>query len=229
MQAQDHDSPFNSIPPSVVLLAGTLFGIELLFYLSQSGLIGGTRGGADWRIFAIQDFAFSSEIFQWMRETHRWPLEHVTRFVTYLFVHGSFIHMVMVCVFVLALGKMVGETFRQWTVLVIFLAASVVGALAYGFVVQSGQPLYGGYTGAYGLIGAFTFILWVGYGRAGQNQLQAFRLIGFLMGIQLLFGLIFGANKDWVAELAGFVTGFLISGLLQPGGWAALLRTMRQR
>lgn len=46
---------------------------------------------------------------------------------------------------------------------------------------------------------------------------------------ELVFGLIFGTNKDWVAELAGFATGFLISGLLQPGGWAALVRTMRQR
>ncbi len=229
MQAEPHDSPFNSIPPVVVALVAMLFGIEILFYLSQSGLIGGTRGGADWRIFAIQDYAFSGEIFHWMIETGRWPIEHVIRFFTYLFVHGSFTHMIMVCVFVLALGKMVGETFQQWTVLVIFLASGIVGALAYGLLLNTGQPLYGGYTGAYGLIGAFTFILWVGYGRNGQNQMQAFRLIGFLMGIQLLFGLIFGTNKDWVAELAGFATGFLLSVVLQPGGWGALLRTMRQR
>ncbi|NDR55932.1 rhomboid family intramembrane serine protease [Aliiruegeria sabulilitoris] len=229
MQAEPHDSPFNSIPPVVVALVAVLFGIEVLFYLSKSGLIAGTRGGEDWRIFAIQDYAFSGEIFKWMIETHRWPIEHVKRFMTYLFVHGSFTHMVMVCVFVLALGKMVGETFRQWTVLVIFLASGIVGALAYGLLLSTTQPLFGGYPGAYGLIGAFTFILWVGYGRTGENQLQAFRLIGFLMGIQLLFGLIFGANKDWVAELAGFFTGFILSVVLQPGGWTALVQTMRQR
>lgn len=225
----DHDSPFNSIPPVVVALVAALFGVELMFSLAKSGLIGATRGGADWRIFAIQDYAFSSEIFRWMLETSRWPPEHLRRFVTYLFVHGNFTHMVMVCVFILALGKMVGETFRQWSVLVIFFGSGIAGALAYGFLVDTGQPLFGGYPGAYGLIGAFTFILWVGYGRAGQNQLQAFRLIGFLMGIQLLFGLVFGANKDWVAELAGFFTGFVLSGVVQPGGWATLIRTMRQR
>lgn len=229
MQGQSGENPFNSLPPVVVALVAVIFGIEVVLDLSRSGLIGGTRGGADWRIFAIQDYAFSAEIFQWMMETSRWPPEHLRRFVTYLFIHGSFTHMVMVCVFVLALGKMVGETFRQWTVLVIFLAAGVAGALAYGLLLETGQPLYGGYPGAYGLIGAFTFILWVGYGRAGQNQLQAFRLIGFLMAIQLVFGLIFGANKDWVAELAGFATGFVLSVVLQPGGWSALLRTMRQR
>lgn len=229
MQAQDHSSPFNSIPPVVVVLVGTIFGIEVLFTLAKSGFLGGTRGGDDWRYFAIQDYAFSSEIFRWMVETSRWPPEHVKRFVTYLFIHGSFTHAVMVCVFILALGKLVGETFRQWTVLAIFFAAGVAGALAYGLALDTQLPLFGGYPGAYGLIGAFTFILWVGYGRAGQNQLQAFRLIGFLMAIQLLFGLIFGANKDWVAEIAGFATGFVLSGVLQPGGWAALLRTIRER
>lgn len=229
MQSEQHDSPFNALPPVVVVLVLAIFGIEVLFYLAQSGLIGGTRGGNDWRIFAIQDFAFSSEIFQWMIETSRWPLEHVQRFVTYLFVHYSFTHAIMVCVFVLALGKMVGETFSQGAVVVIFFGAGIVGALAYGLLVNEPQPLLGGYPGAYGLIGAFTYILWVGYGRAGQNQFTAFRLIGFLLGIQLLFGLIFGANKDWVAELAGFATGFLLSGVLRPGGWAKIVQSLRQR
>ncbi len=229
MQQRHNDSPFNAIPPVVVALVAIIFGVELLFHLSRSGFIGGTRGGEDWRIFAIQDYAFSSEIFRWMMETGRWPLEHLQRFVTYLFVHGSFTHMVMVSVFVLALGKMVGETFSQLAVVVVFVGSGIVGALAYGLVLDTRQPLFGGYTGAYGLIGAFTFILWVGYGRTGENQFQAFRLIGFLMGIQLLFGLLFGANKDWVAELAGFATGFLLSGVLRPGGWAIILNNLRQR
>lgn len=229
MQGASNESPFNSIPPVVVALVAVIFGIEIMFDMARAGLIGGTRGGEDWRMYAIQNYAFSAEIFKWMVETARWPLEHVRRFVSYLFVHGSFTHMVMVCVFILALGKMVGETFRQWTVLVIFLVSGAAGALAYGALIDSPQPLFGGYPGAYGLIGAFTFILWVGYGRAGQNQLQAFRLIAFLMGIQLLFGLIFGANKDWVAELTGFATGFALSLVLRPGGWSALLRSMRQR
>ncbi|RYH08307.1 rhomboid family intramembrane serine protease [Tropicimonas sp. IMCC6043] len=225
----DHDSPFNSIPPVVVALVLALFGVEILFFLSRNGLFGGMRGGDDLRYLAIQDFAFSAEALQWMIETSRWPFDFLKRFVTYLFIHGSFVHVTMVCVFVLALGKMVGETFRQWTVLVIFFGSGIAGALAFGLVSGQGDWLFGGYPGAYGLIGAFTFILWVGYGRSGQNQLQAFRLIGFLMGIQLIFGFLFGANKDWVAELAGFGAGFVLSGIVQPGGWAALLRTMRQR
>lgn len=229
MRAEPQDSPFNALPPVVVALVAAIFGIELVFQLANAGFLGGTRGGDDWRMMAIFRFAFSGELFRWMRETGQWAPDNLLRFVSYLFVHGNFTHMVFVCVFILALGKMVGETFAQTAALVIFLVSGIAGALAYGLLLETKMPLFGGYPGAYGLIGAFTFILWVGYGRSGQNQLQAFRLIGFLMAIQLIFGLMFGANKDWVAELAGFFTGFVLSGVLRPGGWAALLRTMRQR
>jgi membrane associated rhomboid family serine protease len=228
-KTSDHDSPFNALPPVVVALVAVIFGIELMFQLAKSGVIGGTRGGDDWRLMAIQNYAFSSEILHWMIETNRWPLEHVRRFVSYQFIHASFTHMAMVCVFILALGKLVGETFSQLAVVVVFVVSGIVGALAYGLVIDGPMPLFGGYPGAYGLIGAFTFILWVGYGRDGQNQLQAFRLIGMLMAIQLVFGLLFGANKDWVAELGGFITGFVLSGVLRPGGWAIILRSMRER
>ncbi|WP_068112812.1 rhomboid family intramembrane serine protease [Tropicimonas marinistellae] len=228
-QGPNHDNPFNALPPVVVVLALAIFGVEVLFQLVKSGFIGGTRGGDDWRMIAIQTFAFSGEILNWMIETGRWPLEQVQRFVTYLFVHGSFTHAVMVCVFVLALGKLVGETFSQVAVVGVFFGAGIVGAAVYGLVLDTPYPLIGGYTGAYGLIGAFTYILWVGYRHTGQNQLQAFRLIGFLLGLQLLFGLIFGTNKDWIAELAGFVTGFVLSGILRPGGWAQILASIRNR
>ena len=60
------------------------------------------------------------------------------------------------------------------------------------------------------------------------NQFRAFTLIGFLMGIQLIFALFFDVSKDWVADLAGFATGFMLSFLLVPGGWAKILAKLRQ-
>ena len=49
------------------------------------------------------------------------------------------------------------------------------------------------------------------------------------MGIQLLFGLLFGGGWDWVAELAGFFTGFFLSFVVSPGGWARVRQKIRQR
>ncbi|MEM9250288.1 MAG: rhomboid family intramembrane serine protease [Pseudomonadota bacterium] len=227
--SQSDESPFNALPPVVIALSAAIFGVELIFMLAKSGLLGATRGGEDWRIFALQRFAFSGEIFGWMVETGRWPLDQVIRFVTYPFVHMAFTQMIFVVVFILALGKMVGEVISQGAVLAIFFTSTIVGALVYALLLNDPRPLAGGFPGAYGLIGGYTFILWVGYGAVGANQFRAFTLIGFLLGIQLIFGLFFTVGNDWVAEVAGFVVGFAMSPLTVPGGLGRLLARLRQR
>lgn len=227
---QDHNaSPFNAMPQAVILLALAIFGVELMFMLSRSGIIGATQGGEDWRIFAFQRFAFSGEVLGWMIETGRWSPANLLRFVSYAFVHASFTQMVFVCVFVLALGKMVGEAFNGGAVLLIFFASTIVGALAYGLLLNDPTPLVGGFPGAYGLIGGYTMILWVGYGAVGANQYRAFSLIGMLLGIQLVFGLLFGSSNYWVAEVAGFATGFAASMLIAPGSMTRMMRKIRER
>ena len=83
--------------------------------------------------------------------------------------------------------------------------------------------------GAYGFVGAFTFKLWF-FGRmTGQPPHRAFLLIGALCAFQLIFGLMLGFGKAWVAELAAFVAGFLIAFPLAPGGLRALQAFLRRR
>ena len=49
------------------------------------------------------------------------------------------------------------------------------------------------------------------------------------MGIQLVFGLLFGGSNAWVADLAGFAAGFGLSFFLAPGGWAKLREKLRHK
>jgi rhomboid protease GluP len=227
-EEQDHNAPpINPLPPVVVILAVIIFGVELVLSAGATGLVGGPAA-TGWRLAAIETFGFYQPIFQWMLDRHAVKAEYLMRFLTYPFIHGTFTHAVFVLVFLLALGKLVGEVLSNWAVLVVFFGAAIVGALVYGFTWETRVMLFGGYPSAYGLVGAYTFILWSGLaGRA--TGLQAFALISFLMGIQLLFGLFFGAGKDWVAELAGFVAGFVLAFLVSPGGWQAVLNRLRRR
>ena len=185
--------------------------------------------GAGWRLQALERFVFSPQVMQAMMERGEWPPEHVMRLVTYPFVHGSTTHAVFVVVILLALGKMVGEVFRWWAVLVVFFGAAVAGAFAYLLVPGNAAPLFGGYPPVYGLIGGFTFLLWVNLAAVGANKYRAFSLIGFLLVIQLVFGLLFGGGYEWVADVAGFAAGFLLSFVVCPGGWARVLDKIRQR
>jgi membrane associated rhomboid family serine protease len=151
------------------------------------------------------------------------------RLVSYPLVHLNFTHALFVVVFLLALGKMVGEVFRPWAVLVVFFGATLAGALTYTALPFIHIPLIGGYPPVYGLIGAFTFLLWTNLADTGSSQYRAFSLIGMLMAIQLLFGLLFGGGWDWVAELAGFFVGFFLSFVVSPGGWARVKEKIRER
>ena len=228
MAHPDDQSPINPLPPIVVALALLIFGIELVMQAGARGFAGGPEA-IGWRVEAFRTYAFSGPILDWMIENGRWPLEHVKRFVTYPFVHLSFTHAAMVLVFLLALGKMVGEVFGTLAVLVVFFVSAIVGALAYGLLLNDPTPLIGGYPAVYGLIGSYTFMMWIGLTGPSNSSFRAFRLIGILVGIQLLFGLVFGSNKDWLADIFGFGTGFAVSFLLVPGAVRRIRDRLRGR
>jgi membrane associated rhomboid family serine protease len=223
-----NESPFNALPPVVVALALPILAVELVLGAGARGFLGGP-GAVGWRLDALRDYAFFGPVLGAMIETNRWPLSEVSRLVTYPFVHFGFTHMLMVMVFLLALGKMVGEVFSAFAVLAIFFSSAILGALAFTFLTNDPAPLAGGYPAVYGLIGAFTFILWVRLGQEGAPQVRAFTLIGLLLFVQLLFGLLFGAGQHWVAEVAGFGTGFALSFVVSPGGWRRAVARMRAR
>ncbi len=227
--SMDPDAPpFNPLPPVVVAMAGAMFLIELALLAGAQGFVGGADA-IGWRIEILERYAFSGPLLEAMAARGEWPPEHVQRFLTYPFVNFSFTGMIFGVVMLLAMGKMVGESFGPWPLLVIFFGASVVGAVAFTVLTNDLRPLAGAFPGVYGLIGAYTFMIWVYLGAVGQQQVQAFTLIAFLMGIQLVFSLFNPAIKDWVADIAGFGTGFVLSFLVSPGGVRRLLDKLRQR
>lgn len=228
MDSNPNMSPVNPLPPVVIGLALAMFLIEVVFNLGARGLIGGPQA-IGWRTAAIQNYSPSGLLFDRMLAAGRYSPENLLRFVTYPFVHITFTHMAFAVVILLAMGKFVGDVFRGWAVLLVFFASAIVGAVVYGMIVDSRVALVGAYPAVYGLIGAFTFLLWVDLAAHGANKYRAFTLIGFLLLIQLIFGVFFGGGSDWIADVAGFVTGFVLSFVVSPGGWSRVLSKMRSR
>lgn len=213
-------SPINHIPTAVVLVAMVLGAVELVLQAGIYGLVGGPDA-VGWRLGAVHDYGFFSAVMAWMIETGNFPLRDVLRIITYPFISPSFGSLIFAFVLVLAIGKMVAEVFSQIAFLVIFFASTIIGALGYGLFVNTNVPLIGAYPASYGLIGAFTYILWMKARFEGTNPLRAFVLIGVLLVLQVYLGLVYRGGYGWVAELAGFLAGFLLSFVLAPG---AILR-----
>ncbi len=221
--------PLNPLPPVVWLLALPMIAMEAVLSLAERGLVGGANG-VGWRLQALERFAFSPDLMRYLLETGQYPLNGLHRLISYPLVHGGVTHALFAVVILLAIGKMVGEVFRWWAVLLVFFASAAMGALVYTMVLPGVRtPLVGAYPAVYGLIGGFTFLLWVNLAAVGANKFRAFTMIGFLLGIQLVFGLLFGGGYEWVADLTGFATGFLLSFVVSPGGFARVLQKVRQR
>jgi rhomboid protease GluP len=219
-------SPFNRLPPVIIALAAVIGGIELLFLAADYGFLGAQRTGA--RIAALQGFSFFDPLFDDMLSRQDWSLDGGMRLFSYALVQRGWLDTVFVLVFILAIGNLVGQVFHPLAVVALFLLSSAFGALVFGLVLDTRVPLMGGFPGVFGLIGAYTFLLWVSLAGSGTKQFQAFQLIAFFMGIRLVFGVLLGADSDWVAELAAFVFGFLASFILSPGGWHRVLDKLRR-
>lgn len=228
MQNDHNASPLNPLPPVVWLIVLPFIALEIVLQAGELGIAGGPSG-IGWRSDALQRMALAPMMLGQMWQTGQWVPDFLRRFVTYAFVNASFTQTVMVVVFILALGKMVAEVFRAWAVIAIFLTAAIVGGVVYSLIPGVEIALYGGFPAVYGLIGAFTFILWARLGALNANRYRAFTLIGMLLSVQLVFSLLFGGNPVWIAEVTGFVTGFALSFLVAPGGPSHVLRMIRQR
>lgn len=225
---QDRNAPpVNPLPPVVWVLFLGIVVPEVIFLLAETGLVGGA-GAIGWRFTTVADYGFSGDAFDWMLRNNIAPIEHASRVFTYPFLHVTFTSTIFSGVMLLAMGKLVGEVMGQMAVALIFVLSGVFGAVVFGLLTN--QPwLIGAFPCVYGLIGGYSFLMWQKLAGTGVQQLQAFRLIGFLMGIQLVFGIFFVTGLDWIAELAGFFCGFIISALVMPGGLARLRAVLQRK
>lgn len=216
-------SPINALPPVVIVLGLIIGGVEIVLQLAAQGYIGGIQG-VTWRNDLVFAFGFFGNVFDYLVESQNFSQDALRRFVTYPIVHFSAMHAGFAVLLILAIGKFVAEIFHPISVLVLFFISSITGALAVGILGTTEYPLIGAYPAVYGLIGAYTWILWLAAGADRASRLRAFQLAGILLALQLFYRFSFGGSDEWIAEFAGFFTGFLLSFVLAPDGRQRILR-----
>ena len=175
MYDPDADAPpFNPLPPVVVVLVILIGAIELMFQLGENGILGG-QAGRGWRGSIAQQFGFINSVVYWMWDTGQYPIEQVLRFVSYMFVHNTFMAALFSVVFILALGKFVAERVSLPAFLAIFFGAGIMAAGLQAWVMGPDAAMLGAGAASYGLIGALSWILFTDQRAAGENGLRANR------------------------------------------------------
>lgn len=234
-----NQSPINPIPMVVVILALVMGGIEVILQLAEHHYIGGPTA-VGWRIALVEKFGLSGRLMEFIMQTNNTEPQYLIRYLTYPFLHFSFGHAAFATVMILALGKAVGDVFHPVSMLVLFFTSTITGALAYGLIDNSAIPFIGAFPAVYALMGAYTWMLWLTAEATGQGRLNAFRLVGILLALRLIYRFFIPLfskaeipqSNDWIADMAGFIVGFLLSFVLAPDGRARINRwisRIRQR
>ncbi len=150
-------------------MALPLIGVELAIQLQSAGLLG-AGAAMGWREAMFRHVMLLPEMLRLQWETGGHPTDELYRLVSYALVHASFSDTLFATVLFLALGKAVGEILHWWAMLVVVLCALVAGGLAYGLLIPGMKaPLVGAYPAVYGLIGAFTSLIFSNLAR-GSGQ-----------------------------------------------------------
>jgi membrane associated rhomboid family serine protease len=205
-----NNSLINPLPPIILIITLILILTELIFQLSKASVMFG-ESGQILRNNVIIQYAFYGSLQDWMFNNGILRWEFAIRYFTYPFVHLSFMQTLIATVMFLALGKMVCEIYNGLLFFALVFASSVSGAFFYGLILDDQFPLTGLFPAIYGLIGAYTYILWISLRSVGAKSANAFTLVAVLLGIQIIFKFLFNGTNDWIADLFGFLTGFLFA------------------
>lgn len=140
------------------------------------------------------------------------PLALLTPF-THIFIHGSWLHIMMNAVMLLAFGAGIEKWIGGKKMIAFFILCCLFGALAhFALNFNSYQPVIGASGGISGLFAAALVML-----NRRHNNMQGkygyLPLIAVWVGISVLFGFIGspdGGEIAWAAHVGGFLGGFLI-------------------
>ncbi len=215
--------PINPLPPLIAVLACAIVGIELLFQLGHYRIVGGASAFG-WRINALQDWAFQGSLLEYAYQTGRLGTEAAVRIFTYPFVNESFHPAFFGSVLLLALGTAVSKVYPGWAVVLVLVLSTVTGAVVFTIAEGGDRLLTGDFPAVYGLLGLYTWSLWINAEPGTSERWQAFRLVGLLTTLQLLALAIYGRGSNLLGELSCFVLGFVVAFVVGPGSRERLAR-----
>ncbi|AOG11924.1 rhomboid family intramembrane serine protease [Agrobacterium sp. RAC06] len=146
-------------------------------------------------------------------------------YVTYSFLHGSWLHLGSNMLFLWVFGDNVEDAMGHFKFLFFYLACAAAGALVHGLVMPASEaPLIGASGAVSGVVAAYLMLhpkvrVWVLVFMRFPLPLPAFIPLLFWVGQQFVMLVIDGdSNVSWGAHVGGIIAGaILVLFLRRPG------------
>ena len=130
----------NPIPTSILLIFSGIILVEALLVFGFGGPLAKTETTIE-RLNLVQNYGVPPNLASWMFETGNFSINYISRFILYPFINLSGLSVVFAAVLLLALGKMVGEVFSSFSVILIWLLSTFFAAIFYSISATDGQIL----------------------------------------------------------------------------------------
>lgn len=186
----------------LVAVIAVCAGAELLFLAADWGVLDIPR----LRQRAYDNGAFRPQLLlgTWRPNYAAQPW---TMFLTYGFLHGGPIHMLVNMATLWSIGLLVLDRIGPKGLALLYLGALLGGAVAYGVISESLRLMVGASGALFGLAGAMVIWLWVDRDLHAGNLRLMWNLLGYLLAMNLVMYWALDGQLAWETHLGGFLVG----------------------
>ena len=150
--------------------------------------------------------------------TPNYPAQPYAMFVTYAFLHGGLVHLVVNMITLLSLGHAVVARVGPWGFLVLYLASILGGAAGFGLLADTVRPMVGASGALFGLAGGLVAWDYVDRYTFQDRLWPVFRAILLLAVLNVVLWWAMNGQLAWETHLGGFIVGWIAALLIDPRG-----------
>lgn len=205
--------PSGQTPPSLLPLYG-LIGICVLIegalQLSDLGLLPADR---------LRQTAYENAGF-WPGLLGNWRPNYAVQpylmFLTYALLHSGFLHLCVNMMTLYSLGRAVLERVGLWGFGALYLASTLGGALCFGVLARTTQPMVGASGALFGLLGGILAWNYVDRFTARRRLWPVGRVVLGLVALNLVLWWAMDGLLAWQTHLGGFAAGWVAALIIDP-------------
>lgn len=140
----------------------------------------------------------------------------VIMFVSYGFLHGGPVHLIVNMITLWSLGAGVMERVGARGFAVLYLISLLGGAGGYALLSTSPQPMVGASGALFGLAGGLSAWLYIDRFAQSLSLWPILRIVLLLVAMNVAMWWALDGNLAWQTHLGGFITGWIAALLVNP-------------
>jgi membrane associated rhomboid family serine protease len=193
-------------------LVAVCVAVETVLSLADQGLLGDPR----LRQKAYEWGGFWPGLLQGWRPN--FPGQGAAMFVTYGFLHGGPVHLVVNMVTLWSLGMAVLDRVGPLGFAGLYGASLIGGAAGFGLIAETFRPMVGASGALFGLAGGLLAWNYVDRFTFRERLWPVARVVLFLVAMNVAMWWALDGQLAWETHLGGFVVGWIAALLIDPRG-----------